>query len=536
MTFPDRPYQSRAIEKTLAALKEFVKVLLVMATGAGKTIVFSKITAQWPGRVLIIAHRKELISQARAKLHSVTGIWGAIEQAEDRADTTARVVIASVQTLVNTFDKFPRDHFSLIIVDECHHIMADTYQKPIQHFLEGGARVLGVTATPGTKGKKALGHFFEEIADEVNLVELIRAGYLSPITIKSFPLQGIGEAMDKAAQDMGANLVKSSGDYNEKVVGEALEPFLGDACSRLGGFIQDRKTLIFVPLVKTAKHAAELCKDVGISAQWVSGESEDRAKILQGHGLDYQVLFNSMLLTEGYDDPGIDGMMLLRPTRSDILGAQMIGRGTRIFCPWKCSERCTHNARKRDLLLLDPLWLHEDLKLFRPANLVCSKEEDRRTVAQRVADAQEELDLLMLADDAEHEREKALAERIKKLEKRKVKTISVEEWAVMTHKPDLADFEPTMGWHEKPASPKQADLLLKFGIGAEGMSRGQAKVVLDGLFDRSRAGLASPGQLRILRQHKHPTPETVTRTDAKTWIDARFALLKSRPRKISQPT
>lgn len=535
MKFADRPYQVRAVERCCASLAEFMKVLLVMATGAGKTITFSRITALAQGRVLIIAHRKELIQQAKDKLEAATGIVAEVDQAEAHASLSARVVVASVQTLAGRFMKYPANHFSLIIVDECHHIMADTYQKPISYFLEGGARVLGVTATPGTTGKKALGRFFEDIADDVGLVELIRAGYLAPIVVKSFPLQGIGEAMERSAHDLGKNLIKSNGEYNEEAVGAALEPYLEDVAGRLGPEIEERKTMIFVPLVKTAEHLADLCRSVGVSANWVCGESKDREKITAGHGLDYQVLINSMLLTEGYDDPGISGMMILRPTHSEILFSQMVGRGTRPFCPWGCNDgTCNHAARKRNLLLLDPLWLHEDMKLVRPANLVCPREDDRKTVAQRVAEAQEQLALLELADAAEHEREVALAERIKKLEKRKAKVIDVEQWAVMSGRPRLAYFEPTMPWHEQPVSDKQADLLLKFGISCDGMNRGQAKQVADSLFGRMRRGLATPRQLKLLYQHKHPSPDSVSKMEAEKWLDARFAALKARrPKKAA---
>jgi superfamily II DNA or RNA helicase len=512
-----RPYQEDACDKVVAAFGEYRKVLGVAATGAGKTIIFSALTARSEGRVLIIAHREELIQQAVDKLRSSTGVVAEVERADQRASLDARVVVASIQTLCRRFSRFPQNHFSLGIVDECHHVMADSYQGPLNYFLEGGMRVLGVTATPGTKGKKALGNFFEEIAFEIPLIELIRAGYLSPITVKSFPLHA------------DIPLVMKGGDYDQDAIDHALGPYLENIVARLAPELGDRKTIVFLPLIKTVERFVDLCRKHGLTAEGISGESEDRKAILDGHGTRFQILANSMLLTEGYDDPGIDAMMILRPTRSEILFSQMVGRGTRIFCPWGCKQRCQHNSRKKNLLLLDPLWLHEDMNLVRPAHLVCEREDDRRTVAERVADAQAELDLLELKANAEHEREKALAEKIAKLEKRKAKVISIEEWAVMTHNPNVAEYEPTMGWHEKPISPKQREFLERQGFDVSSIrGRGHASALMDNIFRRIKSGLATARQMKLLRQFKHPNPETVTKDEAVKWLDEQFARRRSK--------
>ena len=506
-----RPYQSEAIERAIASLREYTKVLGVAATGAGKTIMFSKLAAEARGRVLIIAHREELLTQASDKLARSTGITADLERADARASLESKVVVASIQTLWRRFDRFPADHFSLIIVDEAHHVMADSYQAPLSYFIGGGAKVLGVTATPGTKGKKALGNFFEDIAFEIGLIELIKAGYLSGITVRSFALHA------------DIPLVMKGGDYDQDQVAHALEPFLENIVARLKPEIGSRKTLVFLPLIKTVHRFVELCNAHGITAEGVSGESEDRSQIISGHGTRYQVLANSMLLTEGYDDPSIEAMIILRPTRSEILFSQMVGRGTRIFCPWGCTQRCTHNSRKKNLLLLDPLWLHEDMNLVRPAHLVTGRDEDRRSMSERIAAKEEEIDLLELLAGAEHDREKALAERIAKLEKRKSKTISVEQWAVLTHNPDIAEYEPTMQWHEKPVSDKQAELLLEFGFDSASITgRGHAAAVLDTAFDRRKKNLASIKQVQLLKRMGHPTPETCGFKEASAFIDERI--------------
>lgn len=516
-----RPYQTESVESVERAFGEFQKVLGVAATGAGKTIVFSMFTQRHlaeraENRVLIIAHREELLSQAAQKLMRATGIESELERADARASLDARVVVASIQTLCRRFERFPANHFTRIIVDEAHHALANSYQPTLQYFLGGGAKALGVTATPGTKGKKALGNFFETIAFEVGLIELIRAGYLSPISVKSFPLIGGGaEPISFAVKN---------GDYDQEQVDHALDPYLESVVARLGAEIGDRKTLVFLPLIKTVERFVALCNAAGIKAAGVSGVSEERANILSAHGTDFQILANSMLLTEGYDDPAISAMMILRPTRSEILFSQMVGRGTRVYCPWGCTERCTHGSRKRNLLLLDPLWLHEDMNLVRPANLVSGRDEDRRSMSERVAAKQEELDLLNMLADAEHEREKSLAEKLARMEKRKTKTISVEEWAVLAHAPNIADFEPTMKWHESPISPKQAEMLVRFGFDAGSVrGRGHASALLDVFFSRRKQGLATVAQVRLMTRMKHPNPDTETFVGAKAWLDQRFS-------------
>ena len=508
-----RPYQSDCAAAVFRSFVEYTKVLTVIPTGGGKTIIFSHIASRiWTEkgkRTLIIAHREELLQQAKEKLERATGIIAEIERADSHASLDAPVVIASIQTLMRRFNDWPANHFAIVIVDEAHHIMADSYQGAVQHFMAGRAKVLGVTATPGTKGKKALGNFFEDIAFEIGLLDLMKEGFLSRIMVRSFPLQA------------DIPLTMKGGDYDQDAIDCALAPYLDNIAQRFGKEIGSRKTLVFVPLVKTAVKFSELLRSHGVTADYICGESEDRKGILARHGNGFQVLVNSMLLTEGYDDPQISAMMVLRPTRSEILFSQMVGRGTRVYCPWGCPSGCQHAARKRDLLLLDPLWLHEDMKLVRPASLVTGRDEDRRTITQRVDDAQEELDLLGMKADAEHERETALAEKLAALQKKRSKTISIEEWAVLSHNPDIADYEPTMGWHEKPVSDKQRDLLLRFGIDSESIkNRGQAVVLIDTAFDRIKRKLASFKQVRLLKQMHHPHPELATMAEASAFIDS----------------
>ena len=401
-----RPYQSDCIEKINSGWNDFSKQLAVLPTGAGKTILFSHLAAMNPGRSLILAHREELCDQAIKKLHAATGIGAEKEKAEARASKNAKVVVGSIQTLCgkSRLQDWPADHFSLVIVDEAHHAVSTSYQGILKHF-DGHAKVLGVTATPDRNDKKNLGSYFQSVAYEISLFDLINANYLSRIQVKSIPL----------AIDLN-NVRSTMGDLNETDLGEALEPYLGEIAKSIAEHAAFRRVLAFLPLRATSRKFVAACEDAGLSAMHVDGESEDRAEILERFSRrEFDVLSNAMLLTEGYDDPGIDCVVVLRPTRSRPLHCQMVGRGTRI------------SPHKQNLLLLDFLWAHERHSLCRPAHLIASTDEEADAItelAQERSDAKaygDELDLGALAGDAVAKREEALRKRLAEAAKKKAK-------------------------------------------------------------------------------------------------------------------
>lgn len=322
-----RAYQAKALEDIELGFQEFQRQLGVFPTGAGKTIMFSKLAAaRQPGRTLILAHREELICQAVDKLRSATGIEAQVEMGDSRASLDAPVVVASVQTLMREKrrERWPVDHFDLVVVDEAHHALADSYLGTLDHF-DGHAQVLGVTATPDRGDKKNLGRYFENIACEVTLLDLIHQGWLSPIRVKTVPLQ----------VDL-SGVKTTAGDYSTEDLGHALEPYL----ERIADVLVEhrhRKTIVFLPLIKVSERFAELCRDRGLLAEHVDGQTSNRQATLERFRRDEtRVLTNAMLLTEGYDEPSIDCVVCLRPTKVRALYSQIIGRGRRI-----CPERIT---------------------------------------------------------------------------------------------------------------------------------------------------------------------------------------------------
>lgn len=511
-----RPYQITARDKIKEAWLAVLKTLLVLPTGCGKTIVFCALIrdiVEAGGRPLVIAHRGELLDQAADKLSRSTGLGCAVEKAEQEAhDSMFMVVVGSVQTMcrASRLERFAPDHFTHIIVDEAHHCLADSYQNVLNYFTN--AKVLGVTATPDRNDRRNLGSYFESLAYEYTLIEAIRDGWLAKIRALSIPLK-----IDLTQVKM------QSGDFATSDLDDALAPYLNQISNEMAEHCLDRKSLVFTPLVATAKKFAELLRAKGFNANWVSGDDPDRAEKLKtyagaGPGT---VLVNSMLLTEGYDDPRTDCIVCLRPTKSRPLYAQIIGRGTRL-----CEG-------KTDLLLLDFLWMSEKHELCRPAHLIASSTEEAKAITDMAEKAGVEG---MLIDDAAiaeaqreviKQREEALAAKLAEQRNRKRKLVDPLQWAVSVNAADLADYAPEFGWEMAPASNRQREQLEKAGICPdEIMNAGMATKLLDRLNARRAAGFATPKQIRCLErfgfQHVGEMPfneagKIITRISANAW-------------------
>lgn len=484
-----RPYQQEAKDAIFHSWDEGIqKTLLVLPTGCGKTIVFAKVAEECVrqgDRVLILAHRGELLEQAADKIGRSTGLGCATEKAEETClGSWFRITVGSVQSLMreSRLNRFNEDYFNTIIIDEAHHCISDSYQRVLNHFHD--AKVLGVTATPDRGDMKNLGSVFENLSYEYTLPKAIKEGYLSPIKAVTIPLQvdltGVGV---------------QSGDFKAGDLGTALYPYLEQIAEEMKKYCADKKTVVFLPLVKTSQKFRDLLNAKGFRAAEVNGESKDRAEILEDFDKDkYNVLCNSMLLTEGWDCPSVDCIVVLRPTKVRSLYCQMVGRGTRL----------SPETRKDHLLLLDFLWHTERHELCHPAHLICESEE----VAQKMTENLEKeagfpVDIeeaeQTAADDVVAQREEALAKQLSEMKRRKRKLVDPLQFEMSIQAQDLSGYVPAFGWEMAPPSDAQKKTLEKLGIMPDEIDNaGKASKILERLDKRRKEGLTTPRQIRFL--------------------------------------
>ena len=502
-----RPYQQDAKDSIFEEWDKGVnKTLLVLPTGCGKTIVFAKVAEECVRRgsqVLILAHRGELLDQAADKIKTVTGLNCATEKAEETClGSWFNITVGSVQTMMREkrLGQFPADYFKTIIIDEAHHCVSDSYQRVLQHFPD--AKVLGVTATPDRGDMRNLGEFFESLAYEYTLPKAIKSGYLSPIKALTLPLK----------IDMSGVGVQA-GDFKVGDIGTALDPYLHSIADEMAKYCKDRKTVVFLPLVKTSQKFRDILCSKGFQAAEVNGESQDRAEILADFDAGkYNVLCNSMLLTEGWDCPSVDCIVVLRPTKVRSLYSQMVGRGTRL-CPGK-----------DHLLLLDFLWMTERHELCHPADLICTDAEVSKQMTANLEEAGCPMDLeeaeKTAAEDVVAQREEALAKQLAEMKRRKKKLVDPVQFEMSIQAEDLSGYVPAFGWEMAPPSDKQKATLEKLGIMPDEIDNaGKATKLLDRLDKRRQEGLTTPKQIRFLEGRGFQHVGTWSFDAAKSMID-----------------
>jgi superfamily II DNA or RNA helicase len=361
-----RPYQEATV---VAAIKPKAKVwrrLLVLATGAGKTVIAAEILnrALKPGRrALFLAHRDELLSQAKSEIEGyVPGIHVELEQAESRATRSVidegrrHVVVGSVLTMQgNRLKTWARDTFDLVIIDEAHHATSKSYQNIVDHFGCMSAKdrtpLVGVTATPARTDKVGLGVLFQEISASHNIRDLIEAGYLCDIRALSVRTETDLRGVKVTAGDFNAREL-------EDATNNANRNSLILAAYRKYAF--DRPTIVFAAGVGHALHLAELFCASGVSSEAMYGamdEASRRGALARYASGETRVLTNYALLGEGFNAPQTSCIILGRPSKSSLVITQAIGRGTRL------------NPGKEDCLVIDVRDVTGGKNLFTAASL-----------------------------------------------------------------------------------------------------------------------------------------------------------------------
>jgi ATP-dependent helicase IRC3 len=324
-----RPYQTEALEAVLSSeAKGINKQLIVLPTGAGKTVIFSHlpIIRKESTPMLVIAHRAELLHQAKNKIQQMNpDLIVEIEQAQNIAGKVD-VVVASVPTMgranSDRIEKFPKDYFKTIIIDEAHHAAAPTYRRIVDYFQPN--LILGVTATPQRSDSTRLIDVFQEIVYYKTIEDLIKQGWLTRL---------VGYRI-KTETDL-TEIEVSDGDFVQSQLQDAVNNPNRNASivAAYQQICQERKTLVFAAGVQHAKDLALSFTKNSIVTEVILGETsdEERSTILQKfRNNEIKVLINVGVLTEGFDEPSVQAIILARPTKSTLLYTQVVGRGTRL--------------------------------------------------------------------------------------------------------------------------------------------------------------------------------------------------------------
>jgi len=328
---------------------------------------------------------------------------------------------------------------------------------------------------------KNLGSYFESLAYEYTLPKAIKEGYLSPIKAQTIPLK-----LDLTC------VGQQAGDFKTSDLGTALDPYLYQIADEMVKCCMDRKTVVFLPLIKTSQKFRDILESKGFKAAEVNGNSQDRAEVLADFDAGkYNVLCNSMLLTEGWDCPSVDCIVVLRPTKIRSLYSQMVGRGTRLF------------PGKDHLLLLDFLWHTEKHELCHPAHLICENEEVAQKMTENIEAAGCPVDIeeaeTKATEDVVAQREEALAKKLQEMKSRKRKLVDPLQFEMSIQAEDLANYVPAFGWEMSPPSDNQIKTLEKLGIFPDEIDNaGKATKLLERLDKRRIEGLTTPKQIRFL--------------------------------------
>jgi superfamily II DNA or RNA helicase len=350
-----RDYQITAVDSTYESWREHNAVVVVLATGLGKTVVAAEAIMRWPrhGRILVIAHTRELIFQARELIGRHIDEEPSIEMGEYREAEgghplldRAKVVVASIQTLTRRLEKFRPEDFDLIIIDEFHHSVAPSYRRVWNYFLAGNPsiKLLGITATPHRADGISLRGIAQHCAFEMGIREGIDNGWLVPILQKYIVVEGLDfskcrtDAADLKESDLECAMMggaESDGmtaaekleliAKQEAMLHRIADPAIKEA--------QGRSGIVFCVTVSHANRMAEVLRRYpGVAAEVVTGDTltEQRAEIVKRFKAgQIQFLCGVGCFTEGFDCPNAQVIVMARPTQSQSLYIQMLGRGTR---------------------------------------------------------------------------------------------------------------------------------------------------------------------------------------------------------------
>lgn len=535
-----RDYQTKAVEAVFDAWKTHRRVLVSMATGLGKTVVFAEVVRRLlaqaagkpGGRAMVLAHREELIRQGCEKLHALTGADVQIEMGDCRTAPLfghePDVVVSTVQTQVSGGEghermrKFDPNDFGCVVVDECHHATSATYRRCLGWYGANPAvRVLGVTATPDRGDEVGLRNAFDAVAFEYTIRDAIDDGWLTPVRQRYVRV----ESLDVSKVSVTA------GDFNRVELAEVLEEEanLHGIAAPLAEIAGTRGTLVFAASVRQAERLAEIIARTGKSARWICGRTDRdtrRRTVEAFRAGEVQFLVNVGCLTEGFDAENAAVIAIARPTRSRALYAQMVGRGTRPAADVadalggletaEARRAAIARSRKPHCLVVDFVGASATCKLVSAVDILAGKDlpPDVASRARRLVERDGEADPGEAVDRAraEIEREKAAAAK-----RRAFIRLTAKYTATEIDPFDLADVPDVAGAADlthsaldtRRLSPRQRFLLReRLKVDPDAHSYEACKTLLDESFRRRDAGLASIPQMRLLRKYGVCVPMT----------------------------
>ena len=467
-----KPRQQEAYSAVFTALDRGIdRQLVSLPTGVGKTVLAAHIAKRFD-RVLFLAHRQELIAQTARTMALVDPdrTQGRIEQGSH--DLAGQFTIAMLPTVHRRLERIPPDSFDCVIVDESHHACSRTWREVLDHF-QPRLR-LGLTATPERLDGLALSNLFTEISYSMSLADAVNEAYLVPPSaiqcLTSVNISTVHTRGGDLAEDELAALVDDPA-RNAFIVAKYQQHAPG------------RRAICFAVSIAHAKHITEAFTEAGISADYVAGDSPDRAeKLARFASGEIQVLSSCMILVEGFDSPVVDCVLLARPTKSRSLFTQMLGRGLRLN-PGK--ENC------RVLDFVDVAGKHSLMSAWKFFGFTKPPKQDE---AFEIGDEEKE----------------------KKERESRVKAIDLERPINLFLPPEIPDAfrYGSAPWHREPATPKQLAFLEAQGyaVDTDDFSKGQASALI-------AAMPASTGQLRWLQQLGYDVSVDWTRQQATIALD-----------------
>jgi len=478
-----RPYQQDALEAVRAAYKrKHRNVLVVMPTGTGKTVLFAEIARLAKGPVLVLAHRQELVEQAREKISAWCDDVVAVEMAGQRGLTRPngqrpKIAVASVQTIRRRLDQIPRDAFRIVVVDEAHHAAADSYKAILDHF---ECHILGVTATPDRSDRIPLGEVFSEVGYEYDMRQAIQDGWLSPI--RSFFVQTKADfsGVRKIAGELSIADVEEILTKDLHLV-EIAKPILRER--------GDRPAIVFAASVAHSRALARVMNELAGDSRFAASldgthQLETRTKAVQRFRRgQHKVLVNCALFTEGFDVPEISLVAVARPILSRAFYAQMVGRGTRIA------------PGKEDLLVLDFAPQNCRHSLVQATDLFGKDTEEvaqrAKVIAAKAGAEGSSIAIEKALELARQEQEAAEADVVYQLKRR-------DPFAAVGI--DLERFRSGPRGGGLPTE-QQLSFLKRSGLPpklVEDFSERQVDALRDHLLDRKAVGLCTPRQAKQL--------------------------------------